>query len=392
MVIIRGLCPRAQTFFYLKSLTRLIAWYSGLTDLNWTEGNFTDSHDVYFGTDMTPDADNGSSEFIGNQIGSTTYDPPGNLLANTTYYWRIDEVNLLGTTDGDVWSFTTGPDANLKDFATVAKNWNDPYGVDVLASLAMAWLNAQWMAPDIASKTILVISETNDVAGVDKIYLDALGAGPVTIPGGGTVPGLGYNVVLFDDDNYTETTFTNADGDLVFIFMSSGSASLNDTHADDPLPVISMEPFICDNRTGRGSFWFTDTAMETGGEGPTYILDVGIVITDNSHPITSIFPLGQLTMFTAPQRQHGMRGTFGSGVQVLGVDTQGTPEVLLAVADAGATLAAGAPDTISPAPAKRAIMSIHEDSYESATKDAVFIFQRMVQWAIGDPVVAGDTP
>ncbi len=77
---------------------------------------------------------------------------------------------------------------------------------------------------------------------------------------------------------------------------------------------------------------------------------------------------------------------------MLGVDTQGTPEVLLAVAEAGATLVAGAPGTISPAPAKRAIMAIHEDSYGSATEDAVFIFQRMVQWAIGDPVVAGGTP
>ena len=246
--------------------------------------------------------------------------------------------------------------------------------------------------PEPPKKRVLVISETNHVFGVDKIYLDALGAGPVTIPGGGTVPGLGYNVVLFDDDNYTETTFTNADGDLVFIFMSVGSGSVNDTHGDDPLPVISMEPYLCDNRTGRSSFWFTDTEMEDGGEGSSYILDVVLDITDNSHPITSIFPLGQLTLFTAPQRQYGMRGTFGSGVQVLGVDTQGTPEVLLAVAEAGATLVAGAPGTISPAPAKRAIMAIHEDSYGSATEDAVFIFQRMVQWAIGDPVVAGGTP
>jgi hypothetical protein len=70
-------------------------------DLSWTAGAGADSHDVYFGTDSTPDA----GEFKGNQTG-VTYDP-GTLSANTTYYWRIDEVNTNGTTTGTVWSFTT---------------------------------------------------------------------------------------------------------------------------------------------------------------------------------------------------------------------------------------------------------------------------------------------
>ena len=36
-----------------------------------------------------------------------TYDP-GALDFDTTYYWRVDEKNLTGTTTGTVWSFTTG--------------------------------------------------------------------------------------------------------------------------------------------------------------------------------------------------------------------------------------------------------------------------------------------
>jgi beta-lactamase superfamily II metal-dependent hydrolase len=70
-------------------------------DLSWTAGLGATSHDVYFGTDSTPDA----GEFKGNQP-STTYDP-GTLVNNTTYYWRIDEVNSYGTTTGTVWSFMT---------------------------------------------------------------------------------------------------------------------------------------------------------------------------------------------------------------------------------------------------------------------------------------------
>jgi len=71
------------------------------TDLGWTAGGDTTSHDVYFGTDSTPDA----SESQGSQAG-TTFDP-GTLVNSTTYYWRIDEVNAEGTTSGAVWSFTT---------------------------------------------------------------------------------------------------------------------------------------------------------------------------------------------------------------------------------------------------------------------------------------------
>jgi len=69
--------------------------------LAWAEGENAVSSDVYFGTDPTPD----SSEFKGNQT-ATTYDLPA-LTADTTYYWRIDQVNAQGTTTSDVWSFTT---------------------------------------------------------------------------------------------------------------------------------------------------------------------------------------------------------------------------------------------------------------------------------------------
>jgi len=69
--------------------------------LSWIPGFNVSSHDVYFGTDPTPD----STEFKANQTG-TTFDP-GKLQLNTTYYWRIDEKNAVGTATGDIWSFTT---------------------------------------------------------------------------------------------------------------------------------------------------------------------------------------------------------------------------------------------------------------------------------------------
>jgi len=72
---------------------------SVIADLSWTAGTEAASHDVYFGTTNPP-------PFIRNQT-AATYDT-GTMSYTTTYYWRIDEKNIAGTTTGTVWSFTTG--------------------------------------------------------------------------------------------------------------------------------------------------------------------------------------------------------------------------------------------------------------------------------------------
>ena len=76
--------------------------------LGWTAGDDAESHDVYFGMDMTDVLNGtvGSGAFRGNQV-DTNFDP-GQLSPATEYFWRIDEVNGAGTTPGVVLSFTTG--------------------------------------------------------------------------------------------------------------------------------------------------------------------------------------------------------------------------------------------------------------------------------------------
>ncbi len=85
-------------------------------DLSWTAGYCTTSHDVYFGTDFNDVNEANDSwpvatgpedpnVYKGNQE-PNSYDP-GTLELHTTYYWRIDEKNVNGTTTGDVWRFTT---------------------------------------------------------------------------------------------------------------------------------------------------------------------------------------------------------------------------------------------------------------------------------------------
>jgi hypothetical protein len=93
--------------------------------LGWSAGSDTISHDVYFGTDNTPDA----GEFQGNQTG-TTFNP-GTLANSTTYYWRIDEVNDVGTTTGTVWSFTTETATVLPGVSSSPNPANVATGVNI---------------------------------------------------------------------------------------------------------------------------------------------------------------------------------------------------------------------------------------------------------------------
>ena len=94
--------------------------------LGWQEGDYTHTHIVYFGDGDPPDS--ATTQY------SSTY-VPGYLEPNTTYYWRVDEVNGAGRTEGPVWSFTTGSesleDMVVLDYCDAASGWNSSNGTDI---------------------------------------------------------------------------------------------------------------------------------------------------------------------------------------------------------------------------------------------------------------------
>jgi len=89
--------------------------------LRWDTGAVAASHEVYFGTDAdaVENATKASPEYKGPKaLGEESY-APGNLALNTTYYWRIDEVNSVNPDSpwaGNVWSFTTSGFFVIDDF------------------------------------------------------------------------------------------------------------------------------------------------------------------------------------------------------------------------------------------------------------------------------------
>ena len=109
--------------------------------LSWSPGENAQEHEVYFGDDAAAvaAADAGSPLFKGSQA-DTSFDP-GQLAWNSTYYWRVDEVDAAspdGRWTGNVWSFTTADFAMVDDFESygiedgsrIFDLWVDGYGDD----------------------------------------------------------------------------------------------------------------------------------------------------------------------------------------------------------------------------------------------------------------------
>jgi hypothetical protein len=88
--------------------------------LLWTAGDLTAEHDVYFGMDAAAvaGADSGTADIYQGRQTMMSFSP-AKLDWNTTYYWRIDEVNNLNPDSpwvGNVWSFTTANFLIVDDF------------------------------------------------------------------------------------------------------------------------------------------------------------------------------------------------------------------------------------------------------------------------------------
>ena len=71
-------------------------------DPRWTPCTAASSQVVQLGTDPTALAPFRTLPAMASSFN------PGNLASDTTYYWRVDQLNAHGTGRGPVWSFTTG--------------------------------------------------------------------------------------------------------------------------------------------------------------------------------------------------------------------------------------------------------------------------------------------
>ena len=94
------------------------------------------------------------------------------MSRDTTYYWRIDEVNNVGTTTGTVWSFTTGSGVKTRCFPADTIVWVDGEETEISKVVAGATVDKPAVTNTITSLHKTVCSKE-----IEKVILhDDLGS------------------------------------------------------------------------------------------------------------------------------------------------------------------------------------------------------------------------
>ena len=145
----------------------------------WNAATGATTYDVYFGTNAlsVANATIVSPEYKGNHS-ILSYDPPGNLLHNVVYYWRIDSANGHGTTKGDVWSFTAAAEsAPVADFtvdSTTGVTTSIFSFTDASTGTVSSWL---WSFGDSATSNSQNPTHQYSTAGTYDVTLAVTGPG-----------------------------------------------------------------------------------------------------------------------------------------------------------------------------------------------------------------------
>ncbi len=159
-------------------------------ELSWSPTTNAFSHDVYFGTSQDDVAAGTGDTFQGNHA-DLTFDP-GTLEGDTTYYWRIDEVDIYGArTEGSVWSFHTVPEFAISDPNLVG-----------------------WWKLDEESGTFVLDSSGYDNHGAvrgDPQWADGYDGGALKLDGDGDFAEIPHNDTLTVDSQVTVMAWIHAD-------------------------------------------------------------------------------------------------------------------------------------------------------------------------------------
>jgi len=130
------------------------------TAFSWMASDRADTHNVYFGDNFDDVNEAGLDDprgvLVGENLADNSYELSELLEFDTTYYWRVDEVNAPPESEinrGSVWSFTTVNFIVVEDFESytdytpddIFSTWSDGYGTDDNGALV------GYDAPDIAA-------------------------------------------------------------------------------------------------------------------------------------------------------------------------------------------------------------------------------------------------
>ncbi len=183
-------------------------------------------------------------------------------------------------------------------------------------------------------------------------HLEARGA-PITVLGTG-------------DGSAHDPEQVAASHDLLLISSTIQDLDAAARYAQTTIPLVFWEPRRVLDATQLAAW---------GGTRPA---QTDIQIVDAEHPITAgLPPNGRLRVVGRPDTLSVVWPSKGPGVQVLAKHLFGDDAALL-VAEVGAELANG-----QPAQARTVFLFWHHDTFHLSTGEAIRLFDRAVDWALG---------
>ncbi|MEA3225887.1 MAG: PA14 domain-containing protein, partial [Planctomycetota bacterium] len=257
--------------------------------MDWMAGDDAASHDVYFGTDQEAvrNADRSSPEYKGTRGLEDEGHDPGKLAWDTTYYWRVDEVNNTSPDSpwvGTVWSFSTGDFLLVEDFEDyndyppdeIWSTWIDGFGTTTNGS------TAGYASPDFAAGEHYV--ETVVVHGgaqaMPLLYDNNLKYSEATAtlayPRDWTEEGVG-NLSLWirgDSDNAVERLYVAVNGTVVYHDDPDVTQTTIWTEWVIPLQAFADQGVDMSNVNTISIGLGDKNNVVTGGTGAMYIDDI----------------------------------------------------------------------------------------------------------------------
>jgi hypothetical protein len=228
----------------------------------WTPGETAMWHDVYFGT--TPDL--GPDQFQSRQM-HTVYFHLLPVEPGTTCYWRVDEVEVDGTTihPGPVWSFTMAPVSAFNPLPRNGDKWIDP-------NVTLSWAGGQGASSHVIYFDTSRDAVANRVAGAKKAT-EVVASYPIGILAADTT-------YYWAVDEITEAGVTNSGSVWSFTTMGTGGGAKGEYFGGTVpagLPALSrLEPAL-------DFTWGTDgpgTPIPTDNFSARWTADLEIAVTD----------------------------------------------------------------------------------------------------------------
>ncbi len=202
--------------------------------LQWAAADGAESYNIYLGIDLVP----GSATATG--VTATSYDPPGDLILEADYYWRVDAVNTQGTTTGTEWSFTVADAASLAPDA--------PTGVTatVSATSGSNTIDLTW-TDNSTDETGLEI-ERSDNGGTSWSAVTATAADATSYSDSGLQPDTTYRFRVRAINDYAESSWAGNNGaatattdvsPYVYVSWNGGNDTTGSGTASNPYASVT---------------------------------------------------------------------------------------------------------------------------------------------------------